>query len=67
MDLADGDNTLHSKLKRRNDYTGEADYSSYSDELDEMNEEAAEAAALAELLLNQEHHLNIEKQWRNQT
>lgn len=32
-DLADGDNTLHSKLKRRNDYTGEADYSSYSEEI----------------------------------
>lgn len=32
-DSSNGDNTLHSKLKRKNDYTGEADYSSYSEEI----------------------------------
>lgn len=31
-DSSDGDNTLHSKLKHKKDYVGEADYSSYSEE-----------------------------------
>ena len=33
IDLAEGDNTLHSRLKRSKYYTGSADYSSYNDEI----------------------------------
>ena len=33
VDRGDVGNTLHAKLNRKNDYTGDADYSSYSDEI----------------------------------
>lgn len=32
-DSSNGDNTLHSKLKRKNEYIGEAEYSSYREEI----------------------------------
>ncbi len=34
VDSADSDSTLHSKLKREGNYTGESDYSSYKDEIE---------------------------------